>query len=96
LVAVQIFQVVHSPRNTDLQGFLLCKYQAQNGATEMAHKLPKFARQKTPWHLLWTAPNGEIAGAYFNSWEELESFSRACVERGLCPWVPPYVPTPYD
>jgi hypothetical protein len=62
----------------------------------MAYKLPRFATGKTPWHLLWTAPNGEIAGAYFDSWEELETFSRACVERGLCPWVPPYVPTPYD
>jgi hypothetical protein len=62
----------------------------------MADKLPKFAKRKTNWYLLWTAPNGVIAGAYFETWEDLETFSRACVKRGLCPWVPLDVPAPYD
>jgi hypothetical protein len=62
----------------------------------MSRKLPKFATTRTPWQLLWVAPDGEVTGACFNSWNDLEAFSRACIKRGLCPWVPSSTPTPYD
>jgi hypothetical protein len=54
-----------------------------------------FSPYKTVYRLLWTAPDGELAMAYFDSWAELEAFSIKCVALGLCPWVPPDVPTPY-
>ena len=55
-----------------------------------------FAKQKTPFRLVWTAPNGMLAGAYFDDWDALEAFSKKCVKAGLCPQVPIDSPTPYD
>jgi hypothetical protein len=49
----------------------------------------------SPFRLVWTAPDGKLAQAYFETWEKLEAFSAKCVAMGLNPWVPLDVPTPY-
>lgn len=58
--------------------------------------LPSFSKEPTPFRLLWTAPNGELVAACFNTAQDADDAAHRLLRAGFCPWAPADAVTLYD